>query len=347
MMSSKQGTTAIGVIGVGLMGGHHVGNLALQVHNAQLLALADADEIRLHEAADKYEVSYRFSNPQDLIDHPQIDAVLIAAPDRWHATLAESCILAGKPVLVEKPLATDSNAALAVVSMELARGKRLVQVGFMRQYDPAHITVKDRVGRGDLGRAMALRNLHASNTPGHTPRSVGEVMFNSLIHECHTARWMMGEEVTQVFAQALPWPAHPGSARFAAVQLCFQSGALGILAYNDSAEYGYQVEVEVTCETGIVASNSMAVPTVTHRGQERREVTEDWGSRFGAAYLAEVQAWTASVIQGIPTGPTAWDGYRALVIAEACAESAEKGLPISVAADEVPELYLQGTRKHK
>ena len=166
-------------------------------------------------------------------------------------------------------------------------------------------------------------------------------MFNSLIHEIHTARWMMGEEVTQVFAQALPWPDHTDSVRFATVQLRFQSGALGILAYNDSAEYGYQVEVEVTCETGIVASNSMAVPTVTHRGQERREVTEDWGSRFRAAYLAEVQAWTDSVIQDIPTGPTAWDGCRALVIAEACTESARKGLPISVPYAEVSGLYLQ------
>ena len=345
-MSSKQGTAAVGVIGVGLMGGHHVRNLALHVHNAELLALADANEDRLQGAADEYEVPYRFSNPQDLIDHPQIDAILVAAPDRFHSSLAKSSLLAGKPVLVEKPLATDSKAALEVIRMEVAGGKRLVHVGFMRQYDPAHITVKDRVDQGGLGRAMAFRNLHAYNSAGLPPRSVSEVMFNSLIHEFHTARWMMGEEVTQVFAQALPWPDYPGSARFINVQLCFQSGALGILAYNDSAEYGYQVEVEVTCETGIVASNSMAVPIITHLGQERREVTADWGTRFRSAYLAEVQAWTESVIQGTPTGPTAWDGYRSLAIAEACTKSAEKGLPISVAAGEVPELYLQGTRRH-
>ncbi len=336
---SSQGNAAVGVIGVGMMGGHHVRNLVLHVHNAELLALADADQARLQGVADEYGVSHRFTNPQNLIDHPQIDGILIAAPDRFHGALAASCIQAGKPVLVEKPLATDSGAALEVVRMEEASGKRLVQVGFMRQYDPAHITVKNRVDQGDLGRAMAFRNLHASYEPGLPPRAAGEVMFNSLIHEFHTARWMMDEEVTQVFAQALPWPECPGSARFITVQLSFQSGVLGILAYNDSAEYGYQVEVEVTCETGLVASDSKAVPMVTHRGQERRDVTPDWGARFRAAYLAEVQAWTESVIQGTPTGPTAWDGYRALLIAEACTDSVEQECPISIPASDVPNLY--------
>ena len=166
----NQGFAAVGVIGVGMMGGHHVRNLALHVHNAYLLALAEADKERLQWAADEFGVPHRFTDPQDLINHPQIDGILIAAPDRFHAALAASCIQAGKPVLVEKPLATDSGAALEVVRMEEASGRRLVQVGFMRQYDPAQITVKDRVDQGDLGRTMAFRNLHASYSPGLPPR---------------------------------------------------------------------------------------------------------------------------------------------------------------------------------
>ena len=329
----------MGVIGVGLMGRNHVRNLALHVDNAHLLALADTDASHLHKAAAEFDVPHQFANPQDLVDHPQIDAVLIAAPDSLHAAFAASCMDAGKPVLVEKPLATRSEEAWKIVEAELARGQRLVQVGFMRQYDAAHIAVKDRVEQGSLGNAMVFHNLHASTATGFQRRGVGEVMFNSLIHEFHTARWMMGEEVTQVFAQVLPWPEQQDSARFAVVQLCFQSGALGILAYNDSAEYGYQVDVEVTCETGIVASHTMTGPSVTQRGQTSREVTADWGARFRDAYVTEVRAWVDSVIQGRPTGPTAWDGYRALVMAEACTESAQQGIPVSVPSHAMPSLY--------
>ena len=85
-----------------------------------------------------------------------MDAVLIASPDTTHADLTIACIEAGKPVLCEKPLATAVADAERVVRAELAAGRRLVQVGFMRVYDRTHVDVYDMLHKGELGQAVAL-----------------------------------------------------------------------------------------------------------------------------------------------------------------------------------------------
>ena len=70
-----------------------------------------------------------------LVDAADVDAVVIASPGPLHAEQVLACIAAGKPVLCEKPLATTGEDALKVIEAEVALGRRLVQVGFMRRYD--------------------------------------------------------------------------------------------------------------------------------------------------------------------------------------------------------------------
>lgn len=182
------GTVAVGVIGIGHMGGHHARNLVHHVESARVQALMDTDESRLQDMARACEAPFTFTDPRALIDHPEVDAVLIAAPDRFHAVLARACIEAGKPVLVEKPLATRVQDAAAVVAAEQAVGRRLVQMGFMREYDPAHTAVKQQIESGILGPVLVFRSMHASTTTGLRPRAMADVMTNSLIHDIHSAR---------------------------------------------------------------------------------------------------------------------------------------------------------------
>lgn len=150
---------------------------------------------------------------------------------------------------------------------------------------------------------------------------------------------MTGEEVVRVFAQVLPWSGQPGTARYALVQLQFQGGALGLLEYNDSADFGYQVEVRASCVRGEIETAALQGPVITRGGQRGRQVDRDWHSRFQVAYLAEVRTWLEGVRQGCLAGPTAWDGLRAQVIAEACIESARSTQPIGVPVSGMPELY--------
>jgi myo-inositol 2-dehydrogenase/D-chiro-inositol 1-dehydrogenase len=130
-------TIRIGLIGAGIMGADHARTIVSGVGGVELAAIHDADMDRarsvarscggdplLHETADQ------------LIADPRIDAVVVASPDQTHASLAIACIEAGKPVLVEKPLASTLDECRSVISAEMKAARRFVQVGFMRRFDP-------------------------------------------------------------------------------------------------------------------------------------------------------------------------------------------------------------------
>ena len=242
-------------------------------------------------------------------------------------------------MLCEKPLATRGEDAKAVVDAELAAGKRLVQVGFMREYDPAHIGVKRVSDSGDQGKALVFRSVHV-NAAKDLFRSLEDSITNSAIHDIHSARWMMGEEIARVHTAYIPCsPSLPHSARFVMIQLQYRNGALGGIECNAEAGYGYEITVSITGETGMVQTSPLSSPVVRHSYASSQRVEEDWLQRFRVAYIDEAQAWVQSVIDGKATGPSAWDGYASILVADASIESGKSGLPVDVDVPQRPAIY--------
>ena len=333
------GTVNVGLVGTGGMGGRHAANINDSVAAANVAAIMDVDAARAEEVAARCGGAAVYGDAEALIAAPEVDAVLIAAPDRFHAGIARSCIAAGKPVLCEKPLATNVADARMVIDAEVAGGKRLVQVGFMRQYDPAHVAVKELSDSGEQGSPLVFRSVH-NNPEKHAIRPLVDVVTNSIIHDIHSARWMMGEEIARVHTAYIPSSSdHPQSARFVMVQLQYRSGALGALECNSEAGYGYEVMVSITGETGVVQTSPLQSPVVRHRNARRQWVEEDWLQRFQTAYLNEAQAWVQSIVDGQATGPSGWDGYVSILVADASIESGLKGLPVDVEVPERPAIY--------
>ena len=329
----------VGVIGAGGMGGRHARNLTNEVAAAQVVALADVDMTRLQEVAAECGAAHTFADANDLIRHPGVEAVLVAAPDRFHAALTAACIAAGKPVLCEKPLALTAAEALKIVEAEVAHGRRLVQVGLMREYDPAHLRVKQLIDSGALGKALAF---HGSHINGGTLswRTVEDVVTNSAVHDLHSARWMMGDEIVRVCTSHVPYSAdRPDTARLMLIQLQYRGGAVGLIECNMEAGYGYEVDVKMTGETGTAQTNSLRSAVVSQKNQCGQWVEEDWLQRFDTAYIDEVRAWIHAVQRGAPTGPSAWDGYVSMLVADACIASAKAGQPVDVAIPEVAAIY--------
>ena len=329
----------IGVIGTGEMGGRHVRNLTNEVAEAQVVALADVDQARMKEVAAFCGATHTFSDGNALIHHPDVEAVLIAAPDRFHAALAHACIAAGKPVFCEKPLAITAAEAYKVVEAEVAGGRRLVQLGFMREYDPAHVRVKQVMDSGELGKGVSFFGVHI-NPPSDGPRQVDEVITNSVVHDIHSARWMMGDEIERVYTSYAPFaPNLPDTGKMVLVQLKYRNGAVGQIECNADSGYGYEVDVKMTGETGSVHTNSLQSAIVSRSNQRGQWVEEDWLQRFERAYIIEAKAWVDSLQKGIPTGPSAWDGYVAMIVADACVESAKSGNAVNVEIPATPAIY--------
>src|SRR5271169_6034492 len=120
----------VGVLGVGEMGKRHAENLRRLVPQARLVAITDASAERARIVAEELEVENWYSSLEAMLERKDLDAVLIATPDKFHAKAVETTVRAGKDVLCEKPLAlnlTDARSALDAV----AKAGRRLQVGFM------------------------------------------------------------------------------------------------------------------------------------------------------------------------------------------------------------------------
>ena len=332
-------TIHVGVIGTGAIGALHAENLMRRTIGATVVAVMDIDQERANAVAAACDGARVYANAGDLITDPAVDAILIASTDHTHADFAIACIEAGKRVLCEKPLATTEADAERVLRAELGGGRRLVQVGFMREYDHAHRDLYDLLKSGLIGAALKFRSVHI-NPRFVRDLTIESVITNSLIHDIHSARWIMGEEISSAYVQWVPVDtSHPQSARIADIQVRFEGGAIGSLEYNGDSGYGYEVTVEVTGATGRLTSASHPSPALRQAGSLSRDITPNWPQRFAQAYLDEVQAWINAIRLNEATGPSAWDGYMSLVVADACIRSAETGRPQPTKAGERPSMY--------
>ena len=330
----------VGVIGSGGMGARHIRNLAGQTP-AHVVAIMDVDQGRAEAVAAESGGGKVYTDTKALINDPNVEAVVIASPDPFHTEAALGCLEAGKPVLCEKPLATNLADAKKVLDAEVAGGKRLVQLAFMREYDPAHKAVKASVERGDLGRLLVFRGVH-TNYGLDYDRTTEDVIINSAVHDIHSARWLLSQEVQHVYVQRIAAAENqPETCRFLSIHMTFKDGSLGFIEVNADSGFGYQVDVELTGSEGSIRTAPSPAPTVKKAGQQFQTIDEDWLVRFDTAYIHEIQAWVQSVIAGKPTGPSTWDGYAAIVVADACVQSAKTRQIQAVPELERPAMYAR------
>jgi myo-inositol 2-dehydrogenase/D-chiro-inositol 1-dehydrogenase len=335
-------TVQVGVIGTGMMGAAHVQTLARDAAGARIVAISEADPDRAAKVAasvgDPAVKLYR--DGVALITAQEVDAVVIASPDDTHEEFVAACLDAGKPVLCEKPLAATAAGCLRIVEQEVRTGRKLVQLGYMRRFDPSYMDMKRVLGSGQIGAALMLHCIHrnASAQPWFSP---GMPMANSAVHEFDISRWLLNTDITRVCVFT------PRSSSLAAADLAdprlviaeTASGATVDIEVFVNARYGYDVRCELVGELGTV---SLPTPTTTilrAANTESVPVPADWRTRFAEAYRAEFQAWVQAAAANSAGGATAWDGYAASLTAEACLRAAETGLPTAVPLPDRPELY--------
>jgi myo-inositol 2-dehydrogenase/D-chiro-inositol 1-dehydrogenase len=337
----KSEQIAVGVVGTGGMGGLHASIIQDEVANARLAAVADLDAERAEGVAEKSGADV-YTDAEEMIQAENIDAVLVASPDPTHAPLVKECLRLEKPVLCEKPLADSAEAALEVVEAEVELGRKLVQVGFMRRYDPQHVAAKKAVDAGSVGAPVVFKGWHRN---ADVPFAIDTewVVINAMIHDIDSARWFIEEEIEEVYVLGKNTTPRLGE-EVSDVQLAQFStigGRMGSIEVNVIADYGYEVGVEIVCERGLVRTALPAEAIVRRDHTASKRITEGWYDRFYTAYTTEVKAWVGAAITGIPTGSDAWDGYASLVVADACLASVRSGSPQKVAKLEMPGLYSE------
>jgi myo-inositol 2-dehydrogenase / D-chiro-inositol 1-dehydrogenase len=326
----------IGVIGAGRMGAAHVETLARWVPGAEVVSVYDLDVDRAKSVAEQVG-ALAASSAEAVIEHEAVEAVVIAAPDPLHEDLALGCLAAGKPTLLEKPLAISVEGARRVVDAEVAGGRRLLQLGFMRRYDPAYVALRTAVLGGEVGRPRAVHCLHR-NVEAHPTATSDGVLVNSAIHEFDCVPWLLDDRIDAVTVFAPP-AAEGGIQDVQVIVLETAGGVVVTVEVAVNARYGYDIHTEVLGATGAVALTPPYGLGFRRAGTDGRHVDADFVGRFKEAYRIELAAWVDGIRSGPLPGASAWDGYVATAVAFAAVESLRTGVRVRVPREVAPPLY--------
>lgn len=329
---------SVGVIGIGGMGERHARIVADRLRETRLVAVTDPDRDRAERVAAPTGATV-YTDAEALIAADGVDAVIVASPDATHAALALACIDHRKPALIEKPLATTLETCERIMEAEQAVGRRLLQLGFMREFDPAHIDLRNALAAGVVGAPLLLRGWHR-NPPSPEPPTSWEVLRGAAVHDIYSARWMLDQEVTEIHVRGCE--IHPGRSAGRDLQLLtmgMSRGAIASLEINKDMGWGYEVGVEVTGSTGLIATPPTDTPVVRSDGGIGQRAHADWFERFDAAYVAELTAWSRSVVDGRPRGASAYDGYATLAVALHGLDALESGHTVTIDLEPPRPLY--------
>jgi predicted dehydrogenase len=143
------------VIGTGAIGIHHLTSL-MSCPRASAVALSESDHQRAKETADRYRIPRVYSDYQELLEQPDIDAVIISTPNHLHARVAVDALNARKHVLLEKPMATNYKDAAKIVDAA-KKMRRVAMVGQNFRFKRDTQTAKAMIDRGDLGEVYHAR----------------------------------------------------------------------------------------------------------------------------------------------------------------------------------------------
>ncbi len=152
----------LGVIGTGNRGGQLI-NATTPHADAQIVALCDVYEPHLAKWAEKLGGDLRrYSDYREMLEQDDIDAVLVASPDHWHAIHTIDACNAGKDVYVEKPLSYTIHEGRRMVEVARDTG-RVVQVGTHRRSSKMYAELGERVRGDGIGKVTVLRAYRLSN----------------------------------------------------------------------------------------------------------------------------------------------------------------------------------------
>ena len=332
-------TVKVGVIGVGMIGQDHIRRLTKVLAGAAVTAVSDVDLARATSVAEGIGGARPFATGEELIAASDVDAVVVTSWGPTHEQYVLAAIAAGKPVFCEKPLATTQEACLRILDAEMRFGRRLVQVGFMRRYDPAYRAMKEAITSGAIGAPLMMHASHRNpDVPGHYTADMA--INDTAVHDVDVARWLLDDEIVATSVLAPRRNRHAGDLRdplFVLFEMA--SGAIVDVEVSVNIQYGYDIRGEVVGEDGTVElAESNPVVLKTKAGLAGR-VPFDWRERFVRAFDIEFQEWLAAAAQGTATGPSAWDGYAATAVCDAGLKALHTGQRSEVSLRDRPSFY--------
>lgn len=328
-------TVRFGLLGAGRIGKVHAKAISAD-GNAVLVAVADAFPAAASAISAQYGCDVRTIDA--ILAAKDIDAVVICTPTDTHADLIEAFAKSGKAIFCEKPI--DLSLARVKACLKVVRDtKAALMVGFNRRFDPHFAAVRATIDAGTLGDVEMITI--TSRDPGAPPLDYiarsGGIFRDMTIHDFDMARYLLGEEVTEVSAMAavLTDAAIGKAGDFDSVQVMLKTatGKQAMISNSRRATYGYDQRIEVHGSLGAATAENQRpfmIEVATSAGYTRPPLHDFFMTRYTEAYAAEIAAFIAAVGGAGTASPSGEDGLAALALAEAALKSVATGRVVKV-----------------
>ncbi len=325
----------IALFGAGRIGRIHAGNIAAQPgwrlrYVIDVNATAVAELAALHGAV--------ATDAEHALSDSAIAAVVIASSTDTHADLIACAARAGKAIFCEKPVATDLAGAQRCAAAVAEAGVACM-IGFQRRFDPTFAALKRRLDAGEIGAPEVV--VLTSRDPGPPPleylKQSGGVFKDMLIHDFDVCRWLLADEIVEIYATGACLSANAKLADdldTAAVTLRSRQGRLCTINTSRHASYGYDQRVEVLGAAGMLQAGNHRPTEVTASlaGAVSIDVPEPFFlERYRRAYADEMAHFAAVLAGKATAAPGLVDGIKALELAELATRSWREDQALSCA----------------
>jgi len=328
----------VGIIGAGRIGKLHAENIVNNFKNVEIKAIADVYADKIMDWARSIGIVNVYSDHRDIINDPEIDAVLICSSTNTHAQFTIEAAKAGKHIFCEKPIDFDVNRIKeALEAIEKAGVK--FQVGFNRRFDHNFRKVYEMVRRGKIGLPHIIKV--TSRDPQAPPidyvKVSGGMFLDMTIHDFDMVRYLSGSEVEEVFVYAgvLVDPAigEAGDVDTAVISLKLKNGAFAVIDNSRKAVYGYDQRVEVFGSKGsITVSNDTDSSAVLscEEGVISEKPKYFFLERYKDSFVEELKDFFEAIEKDIEPPVTGIDGLKPVLIGLAAKKSFEEKRPIKI-----------------
>ena len=328
----------IGVIGTGRIGKVHIATLVQRVPQAEVVAVADVNIAGATEVANGFGISTVYSNYQDVINHPEVEAVVICSPTDTHAQYIIEAAKAGKHIFCEKPVDLSVSIIQGALKAVEKAGVKLM-VGFNRRFDPNFLKLKQLVVDGKIGDPHVLKITSRDPAPPPAEYSAvsGGMFMDMTIHDFDMARYIVGSEVTEVYVKSAvlvdPAIGEAGDVDTAVITLTFANGAIGVIDNSRKAVYGYDQRVEIFGSKGMASADNNFPEN--HRyfasdGVHSSLPLNFFMDRYLEAYVNEMKVFCQAVINDLALPVSGDDGLKSVVIALAAKKSVQENRPVKL-----------------
>jgi len=329
----------VGIIGAGRIGRVHSESITKYVKGAEIKAISD---VRITEELESWAkaigIPHVYQDYKQILQDPEIDAVLVCSSTNTHAQISIEAAQAGKHVFCEKPVDADPSKIRQVLTAVEQAGVKF-QVGFNRRFDHNFKAIKDRIVAGDIGDPHIIRV--TSRDPDAPPieyvKVSGGMFFDMTIHDFDMIRYLSGSEVTEVFAAGAvlvnPEIGKAGDIDTAVITLKLANGTIGVIDNSRKAVYGYDQRAEVFGSKGAVQTSNDANSTAIYSceaGVIAEKPKYFFLERYMQSFSDEMACFVDSIVNDKPTLVNGNDGLQPVFIALAAKKSLDERRPVQL-----------------